>query len=103
MEDDSDERLAHYLEIGAIEIAGMDDNGELIFAINESCKELAPELWQSHMDYVDRTLLDLYESGYINIEYDENLEATISISQEGYDIAKEKGILPMDMPEIPNN
>jgi hypothetical protein len=103
MEDDSDERLAHYLEIGAIEIAGVDDNGELIFAINESSKDLAPELWQAHMDYVDRTLLDLYESGYINIEYDENLEATISISQEGYDIAKEKGILPIDMPEVPNN
>ena len=103
MEDDSDDKLAYYLEIGAIEIAGVDESGELIFAINESCKEIAPELWQSHMEYVDRSLIELYDQGLINIEYDENLEATISLSPEGYQIAVEKGIVPIDMPEAPNN
>ena len=55
------------------------------------------------MDYVDRTLLELYEKDLIRIEYDENLEATISLSEEGFKIAKEKGVLPYDIPEIPND
>jgi hypothetical protein len=104
MEDqESNERLERYIEIGAVEIAGVDESGEFIFAINESAKDSAPELWEAHMHYVDKTLLDLYMDGHMQVEYDENLEANISLSPEGYRIAKEKGILPMEMPEIPND
>lgn len=103
MEDNYDEKLAHYIEIGAIEAAGVDENGEFIFAINESAKELAPELWEAHTDFVDKSLVELYEAGYLKVEYDENLEATISLSPEGLKIAKSMGILPMDMPEPPND
>ena len=98
-----DERLAHYLEIGAIEIAGIDESGEFIFCINESAKDSAPELWKAHEMHVDKTIMDLYEAGYLNIEYDENLEASFSLTEEGIKIAKEKGILPMEMPDTPNN
>ena len=103
MEEDDDMRLAHYIEIGAVEIAGVSEDGEIIFSISEKTKELAPELWEAHMEYVDKTLVDLYEAGYIKVDYDENLEAMISMSEEGYEIAKEMGILPMDMPETPDN
>ncbi len=103
MEDEDNEKLAHYLEIGVVELAGMDENGELIYAIHETAKELAPELWEAHMEYVDRELIDLYQKGYVKVDYDENLEATISLSPEGVKIAKEKGIMPVDMPEIPDN
>lgn len=98
-----DEKMAYYLEIGAIELAGVDESGEMIFAINEIAEEIAPELWEAHTQYVDKTLVELYEAGYIKVDYNENLEAMISLSQEGYEIAKEKGILPIDMPEAPNN
>lgn len=102
-EDSDESRMAYYLEIGAIEIAGMDENGEIIFAINDNAKDIAPELWQAHMDYVDKNLIELYKAGYMKVDYDENLEAMISLSKEGYEIAKAKGIVPMDMPEPPNN
>ena len=56
------------------------------------------------MDYVDKNLIELYEEGYIQVEYDENLEAIISLSKEGLQIAKERGILPIDMElDIPND
>jgi hypothetical protein len=100
---EDDMRLAHYIEIGAVEVAGVAEDGEMIFAISEDAKDIAPELWEAHMEYVDKTLLDLYEKELINIEYDENLEATITLSDEGLRIAKEKGVLPIDIPEIPNN
>jgi len=103
-EDSDESRMAYYLEIGAIELAGMDEDGEMIFAINESAKEIAPELWEAHTNYVDKTLVELYEAGYVKVDYDENLEAMISLSQEGFEIAKQKGILPVDMEfDIPND
>jgi hypothetical protein len=103
-EDSNDERIAYYLQIGAISFEGMDENGEIIYAISEDAKELAPELWQSHVDYVDKSLIELYEQGLVEIEYDENLEATLHISPEGQKIAREKGLIEMEFnPDIPND
>ena len=103
-EEANDERIAYYLQIGAISFEGMDENGEIIYAISETSKELAPELWQSHTEYVDRSLIELYEQGLAEIEYNENLEATFHISPEGQKIAREKGLIEMDLnPDIPND
>ena len=102
-----DEVLAYYLEIGVVSLEGMDENGEMIYSINqELAKDLAPELWQSHVDYVDRSLIELYEAGLVEIEYDENLQATLHLSPEGQKIAKEKGLVeidPKDFKDIPND
>ncbi len=102
-ERDEDMELSHYMEIGAISVEGMDENGELIFAIHESAKDSAPELWEAHIRYVDESLIKLYEKGLMEVEYDENLEATLHLSPEGQRIAKEMGLIQMDMPEPPND
>jgi hypothetical protein len=101
--DDSDSRLAYYLEIGAVSLEGMDENGEMIFSIRETAKDIAPELWESHIEYVDKSLMELYEAGLVEVEYDENLEATLHLSPEGQKLAKEKGLIELDMPDIPND
>ncbi len=103
-DEENDARLAYYLEIGAVSFEGVDENGEIIYAISDSAKELAPELWQSHIDYVDKSLIELYEQGLVEIEYNEKLEATIHITPEGQKIAREKGLIEMDLdPDIPND
>ena len=100
----NDERLAYYLEIGAVSFEGVDENGEIIYSISDSAKELAPELWQSHIDYVDKSLIELYEQGMVEIEYNEDLEATIHLTPEGHRVAKEKGLIEMDLDQdIPND
>lgn len=105
MDDDREEemQMEHYLEIGAISLAGMDENGEIIYAIEDKAKELAPELWEAHIRYVDESLMKLYEKGLMEVEYDENLEATLHISPEGQIVAREMGLIQMDMPEPPND
>ena len=103
-EEDNDHKLGYYLAIGAVSLEGMDEDGELIYSISEDAKELAPELWQSHIEYVDKSILELYEAGLVEIEYDEDLKATIHISPEGHKIAKEKGLIEMDInQDIPND
>ena len=96
-------QMEHYLEIGAISLAGMDENGEIIYAIEDKAKEIAPELWEAHIRYVDESLMKLYEKGLVQVEYDENLEAMLHISPEGQKIAREMGLIEMNLPEPPNN
>lgn len=98
------EKLGYYLEIGAVELVGMDPDGEIIYQLSDKAEELAPELMQAHQEYIDKTLLELYEKDLISIEYNEDLEAIISISPEGIEIARRYGLLdPEDINEIPND
>lgn len=97
MEDSEDNDLFdYYMEIGAIELSGIDESGEIVFKVTDRAKQLAPELWKAHADYVDQTLLDLYSKDLISVEYDENLQATISLTEEAKKIIEDKGIMPLD-------
>ena len=96
-EEEALNKIQYYIDIGAIRLAGYNENGEAIFELNESItKEVAPELWDAHMEYIDNTLIDLYKDGLVEVEYDENLEVTMHFSKEGYEIAKEKGAIPLE-------
>jgi DNA-binding PadR family transcriptional regulator len=101
----SDDKLEYYISIGAIELAGVDNTGEFIYKITEAASEVAPELWDAHEEYVDKSLMDLYEKGLVNVSYDENLEATLELTEEGKEIAKQMGIIQMDIDEwnMPND
>ena len=98
--DDEEEmflKIQHYLDIGAIRIAGFTDDGEAIFELNEeTTRILAPDLWQAHEEYVDSELIDLMNEGLMEVEYDENLNATFNFTEEGFTIAKSKGIIPIE-------
>ena len=102
-----DSLMAHYIEIGVVTIEGMDEDGEMIFSIDEElAKEIAPELWQSHTEYVDRSLLELFKEGLVEVEYDEALEAHIHITPEGEKAARKKGLIEIDpksFKDIPND
>lgn len=93
---DYDSKLDHYIEIGAISIEGVDPDGELILSVTDKAKELAPDLWQAHIEYVDKQLIDLYKKGLIEVEYNENLEATFKLSPTAVEDIKDKGIWLVD-------
>ena len=103
MYENSDEKLEYYISIGAVELEGIDENGEVIYSITELAKSLAPELWQAHEEYVDKTLLDMYQDGLLAVEYDENLEAIIKLSPEGYEVAKGYGLIEIEKKDIPDD
>jgi hypothetical protein len=93
---DPDESLEYYIEIGAVEVSGIDEDGEFIFKVTSKAKDLAPELWEAHQDHVDEVLLDLFEGGLLNVSYDENLEAHIELTDEGKRVAKENGLIEFE-------
>jgi hypothetical protein len=91
--------IEYYIEIGAVSVEGIDEDGEFIFLVTEKAKAVAPELWKAHTEYIDDAMLKLFESGFLDVSYDENLEATFSLSQEGEEMAKELGLVEMNKEE----
>ena len=101
--DDSDDRLEYYLSIGAVTLEGVDEDGEIIYAITEIAEEIAPELWESHIAHIDKSLIELYKEGLLSVDYDENLEATFTLSPEGTKKAKDYGLIEILNKDIPND
>jgi predicted transcriptional regulator len=56
-----------------------------------------PELHAEIMMDIDNDLMDLYEEGMVEIEYDEDLNAMFRITEKGKKIAEELGIPPFPL------
>jgi len=94
--DNSDDKMYEYLQMGVIEVVGIEEDGEFIFKITELAKELAPELWEVHTEELDKIFLELFDKGLVNITYNENLEAEFELTEEGRSVAREYGIVPLE-------
>lgn len=94
MDEDENFLLNHYLEIGAVEVLGIEEDGEFIYAVTKKAETLAPELWKTHVEFLDNALIKLYKMGLMEVHYDDNLEASFELSEDGIKMAKELGILP---------
>lgn len=90
-----DEAISYYLEIGALEIAGVEDDGEFILSVTKLAKDLAPELWNAHIAYVDEMLIEMFEKGLINVTYNEDLQAHIELTDNGRQILVDYGIVDL--------
>jgi len=94
--DDPEETEAFIDYLVSIDAAiwdGMDEYGERMFKFNMPVlKEVLPELYEQVMGDVDDIMLNLFEKGLVDIEYDENLNALFHISEEGKKALQEVGI-----------
>jgi len=65
-------------------INGQYEDGETIYRFDmDVLEEVMPELYQVMQDDMDQVLIDLYLKGLIEVSYDENLNAQMTISEDG--------------------
>ena len=83
--DEEHRQIMDYLvEEGAAIFDGIDEDGEPIYKFDMNVlEEISPELYQAMMDDMDKVLIELYQKGLIEISYDEDLNASMSVSPEG--------------------
>ncbi len=91
MEDYESKMFDHYIEIGAVEIDTVNEDGEFLYKITDLAKEVAPELWEVHMKMVEETMMELFQKELVDIEYDENLKAMVKVSPAGIEVLREFG------------
>jgi hypothetical protein len=93
--------MAYLVEEGAAVFDGIDEDGEPIYKFDlDILEEISPELYQVMMDDMDKVLIDLYQKGLIEISYDEELNAQMSVSPEGREALIKAGF---DMDEFEKN
>jgi hypothetical protein len=94
-QDDNDEIIGYLEEQGAITWDGMDKDGEAIFKFNlNRLKEVMPELHEEILKDIDKDLMILYQEGFVELEYDEELNAKFKITEKVIKWAEDMGFPP---------
>lgn len=94
--DPSDEEHREIMEYliseGAAILDGLDEDGEPIYKFDmEVLEEVMPELHAAMQQDMDQILIDLYKQDLIEVSYDEDLNAQISVSEQARLIMREHG------------
>jgi len=78
------ELMKYLIAEGAAILEGIDEDGEPIYMFDmDVLEEVMPELHAVMQQDMDQVLVDLFQKGLIDVSYDENLNAMMSISEEG--------------------
>jgi hypothetical protein len=79
------EIIDHLILEGGIEVAGIDpESGEMLYAFTPKVKNIMPELYHDHLNFVNDELMVLWEKGYVDIDFLKD-DPLIYISDKSYD------------------
>lgn len=79
------EIIDHLILEGGIEVAGIDpESGEILYAFTPKVKDIMPELYHDHLNFVNDELMVLWEKGYVDIDFLKD-DPLIYISDKSYD------------------
>jgi hypothetical protein len=85
MDNNEDELIKNLILQGALEVVGVDsETGELLYAITSKMKDVMPDMYEDHLATVNRDLLNLWEKGYVNIDF-LLADPIVTISDKGLD------------------
>jgi hypothetical protein len=69
---------------GGIEVAGVDpETGEMLYSFTPKVKEIMPELYHDHLNFVNAELMVLWEKGYVDIDFLQD-DPLISLTDKSY-------------------
>lgn len=68
--DNAEQKIIDKLVLsGAMEFAGVDNNtGEMLYQFTPKLKEIMPELYEEHLNYVNKEIMGLWEKGFVNVD-----------------------------------
>lgn len=53
---------------GALQVAGIDsETGEFLYQFTQKLKDISPELYDEHINHVNKELMGLWEKGFLDI------------------------------------
>ncbi len=85
MNNNEDELIKNLILQGALEVAGVDsETNELLYTITPKMQEVMPDMYEDHLTQVNKDLLNLWEKGYVNIDF-LLAEPVVTISEKGLD------------------
>jgi hypothetical protein len=84
-ESDANDLMNHLIGIGAIEVAGLDENGDLRFFVTEKAKDVAPELYNNFVLELSDLMHSLWKKNLVEAAMDSEGNWIFALTEAGYD------------------
>lgn len=96
MDDREKEIIEHLVVSGALQMAGVDtETGEILYQFTDKLKEVMPELYDEHLNYVNSELMRLWEMGFVNMDLMSD-NPIVTLAQKAFDEDQVKNLSPQD-------
>jgi hypothetical protein len=80
--------LEQMVSDGSLDFAGLSQTGEPLYTVNDKCKELHPEFWQSQFSQFQNDLYSLWNDGYLDVDIaNESAQDQIVLTSKAFDPA----------------
>jgi hypothetical protein len=97
MGSNEDDLINNLILQGALEVAGLDaETGEFLYGVTPKLEEIMPDMYEDHLKVVNKDLLNLWEKGYLNIDFFLP-DPIVTISEKGLNKAE---VSKLTKPEI---
>ena len=80
---DDDSLIEELILKGGLEFAGIDDQGQPLYNLTSEIKEIMPELYEEHLNYINKEVMNLWEKGFVDIDLLNN-DPLISLTKKAF-------------------
>jgi hypothetical protein len=71
--DETNEMLDKLILSGAVEVAGVDSStGEFLYQFTNKLKDISPQMYNEHINHVNKEIMKLWEMGFLNVNMTED-------------------------------
>lgn len=89
MNDVEQEIIEYLIKKGALDLISVNEKGEPLYRFTPKIKEVMPALYQEHMTMINKSIMGLWEKGYLDLDLlSDNPTAHLTqkaINREGFD------------------
>jgi hypothetical protein len=82
---ETDDILAKLILAGAVEVAGLDPQGEFLYSFTPQIAEIFPEFYEHVFNNYSTAVMELWSKGYIDIKMDADGEELVSLNDKSSD------------------
>ena len=83
-EEDISKFMNYLMENNALNLYGMTESGDMTYRFDfDVLEKIAPEFYKMMMDDINDSIFELYKKGYVDVEYDEELNAKFRLNEKG--------------------
>lgn len=71
---------------GVVEVAALDsETGELLYSFTDKFKEMMPELYEIHINYIHNEIMYFWEKGLVYIDDITSKNPVVSLTEKAFD------------------
>lgn len=85
MNEHEEHSLAELILMGAVEVAGVSEEGEFLYNFTDDAPKIVPEMFDQHLNRLHREVMYFWEQGFLHLENLSSFNPVIMLTPLAFD------------------